>query len=794
MEGLWQDLRHGARLLRKNPGFTSVSVLTLALGIGASTAIFGWLDAMILSPLRFQNADRLVLLSESWIEKGWGRSGVSAGTFDDWQDQAASFDSLAAFQEMPLRMGSDHDEPMLRTLRASPDLFRVLMVHPSLGREFLDEEDQPGRDHRVILSHEFWQDRFGGRPDVIGKSIELNGAPFTIVGVMPPGFHFPYDTEVWTPLTLSPGEMAHRDHRSLMVVGRLKANVALPTAQAELSGITARIAGRFAATNRGWGGILEPLQVLYVGGEVRRTFALLLGAAASVLLVACANIANLLLARLESRRKEVAVRLSLGARRSRIVRQVLAESLLLSVIGTAIGLLMSGWLSSAIRALIPGYTLGGIGPAFDGRVLLFSLGLCVAACLAFGTIPAWLLARSSPSVLLTPSAGVSNSAAAPGRWLNRWVVCEVTCAVTLMMGAGLMVLTLVRLTQTKLGFNPDHLLVGNVNPSWNAGEADYSPRKALYYQQLAAALSQGSGIVDAAIYRDNGWSDFVTEGGQDSMQLYGVGCSTNLFETLGVPLVRGRLFPEVWQKGDPIEVVVNETLAQRCWPGADPIGKRFKPEVTGAMWVTVVGVVPSFRLTRDREARPLYFTSYQWSYLEGVQLILRTSTTADTAFASARQIIAGLDPSQAQAELRTMNDVLGDVLHARFRLLLLLGGFAGIALLLATIGIYGVVSCLTARRKREIGIRIALGALPAQVMALVIRQGILPVAVGIGCGALISLELEHLIDSQLFGVEKAGPAIFAGCSLLMLLAASLACLGPARHAAKLDPMESLRNE
>ena len=788
------DLKFAFRQLLKNPGFTAVAVLTLALGIGASTAIFCWLNAMLLGPLPFPDADRLVLMSESWIEKGWGRSDVSAGTFEDWREQATSFDSMAAFEEAPFRMRSDQSEVKLRNLRATISLFEVLKVHPALGRGFLPEDGRPGQDRLVILSHDLWQGRFGSRSDIIGTSLELNGASFTVIGVMPDGFHFPYDTEIWTPLSFSPQELARRDRRSLRVVGRLKPNAALGTARAELSGITARIAGRFPSTNRGWGGTLEPLRVLYVGGDLRRTFSVLLGAAAFVLLAACANIANLLLARVEARQKEVAIRLSLGARRGRIVRQELAESLMLSVLGTAMGLLLAFWLSSAISALIPGYTVGGIRPAFDGRVLIFTVALCVVACLAFGTIPAWLLAQSSPGVLLTQSAGISKNSAGSGRWLNRWVVCEVTCAVTLTMGAGLMVLTLVRLTKTSLGFDPGLVLMAEVNPNWSKAEPDYSPRKVLYYEQLQAELSRGAGIAAAAIFRDDGWSDCVTEGRLESIQLFGAGCSTNLFGTLGVPLLRGRLFPEVWKKGDPVEVVINERFAQRCWPGENPLGKRFKPTVPGAMWITVVGVVRDFQLSRDREARPLFFSSYRGSFLEGVQLFLKADTTTTSAASSARQIIGRFDPDQTNCDVRTMNDVLGGVLRARYRLLVLLGGFAGISLLLATIGIYGVVSCLMARRRREVGIRIALGASRANVMSLVLRQGMVPVFVGIGCGALVSFSLGHFLASHLFGVEGASPVIFAGCSVLMLLAAILACLGPALRASTVDPLEALRHE
>ena len=789
------DLRFAFRQLLKNPGFTAVAMLTLTLGIGATTSISCWLNALVLKPLPFPDADQLVLMSESWIEKGWGRSDVSAGTFNDWQQQASSFNSMVAFEETTLRMGAGRGEQSLRSLNVSKAFFEVLKTFPVLGRPFSAEEDQPGKDRVVILSHDLWQNRFNGRPDVIGAPLELDGTPFTIIGVMPAGFRFPYHTEVWTPQSFGAQELDQRDHRLFKVVGRLKAHVVLAAAQAELAAITTRIAMRFPATNRGWGSTLESLRVLYVSSDLRETFWSLLAAAAFVLLAACANVANLLLARSRRRQKEIAIRSSLGAGRWRIVHQMLTESLVLSGSGTIAGLLLAFWLRSMVGTLIPGDTLGGIHPGFDGRVFSFALGLCFVTGLAFGTVPAWVLTKPSPGVILKQAAGVFGASAGSRRWFNYWIICEVGCAVTLVIGAGLMILALDRLTRVDLGFDPNHLLIAEVNPKWDAQEPDYSPKKVLYFERSRDEMSRSAGISDAAIFRDDGWLDCLAEGEPDRMKVYGWSCSSNIFRTLRVPLVRGRPFPENWKKGEPIEVVVNETLAHRFWPGQNPLGKRFKPDSPGAMWTTVAGLVRDFQLDRDQEARPRFYTSYRsGAYLEGAQLLLRADGPITKAVASARQSLKGFDPYQTNPNVRTVNDVLSDALRSRFQILGLLIGFAGAALLLAAIGIYGVVSYLVAQRTHEVGIRIALGALPADVVSLVIRQGLAPVLVGIGCGILGALGLGHLLASRLFGVESTNPAVFAVSSIMMLLTAALACLFPARRAAKIDPIEALRYE
>ncbi len=542
------DLKFALRQVLKYPGFTAVAVLTLAIGIGATTSISCWLNALVLKPLPFPDADQLVLMSESWIEKGWGRSDVSAGTFNDWQQQASSFNSMAAFEETTLRMGAGRGEQSLRSLNVSKAFFEVLKTFPVLGRRFRAEEDQLGKDRVVILSHDLWQNRFNGRPDVIGAPLELDGTPFTIIGVMPAGFRFPYHTEVWTPMRFGAEELDQRDHRLLKVVGRLKANVALGAAQAELAAITTRIAKRFPATNRGWGSTLESLRVLYVSSDLRGTFWSLLAAAAFVLLAACANVANLLLARSGRRQKEIAIRSSLGAGRWRIVRQMLTESLVLSASGTIAGLLLAFWLRSVVGTLIPGDTLGGIHPGFDGRVFFFALGLCFVTGLAFGTIPALGADDAKPGSDSETSSRRLRSVRRFPTLVQLLDHLRSRLRSNVGHGAGLMILALDRLTRVDLGFDPNHLLIAEVNPEWDAQEPDYSPKKVLCFERFRDELSRSAGISDAAIFRDDGWLDCLAEGEPDRMQVYGWSCSSNIFRTLRVPLMRGRLFPENWKK------------------------------------------------------------------------------------------------------------------------------------------------------------------------------------------------------------------------------------------------------
>jgi putative ABC transport system permease protein len=795
VEDLVKDIRFGARLLTRNIGFTITTVLTLALGIGSTTTIFSRLNTLLFRPLPFPESQSLLLLSEVWTEKGWGRSEVSLSTFSDWQQQSVSFESMAAILKTSLRVGTESKVDTVPGAEISTTLLDVLKVHPALGRGFLPEERQPGRNHVLLLSYGLWQHRFAGRPDILDAKVDVNGLPYTVVGVMPSGFRFPSSVEVWTPLVRSAESLSRRSERSLMVVGRLKQGISTDQAHAELTAISDRIAKAFPETNRGWGSSVEPLRVLFGGAEARDTFTALFLATIFLLLTACANVANLLLARFESRKKELAVRSSLGAAQNRIIRQLLTETVLLVALGTAAGLALAFWLSTSLGAFLPDSGMAGTQPVFDWRVGLFAVGLCLVCALCIGTIPAWKLARNDPGLELK---GL-NAATSPARWLpwsGYWIASEVACATILLIGSGLMIRTVANLTRVNLGFEPAPLVLAEVEPIWDRTEPDYSPKKVDYFARLQERLSETPGFSKVAVLRDNGWADYRAESGAAAIRCYSLACSSNLFSTLSVSLISGRSFNERWQKGEANEVVVNETFARRFWPGEDAVQKRFKiaDALPNTMWCTVVGVARNFQLSREQADRPAIFFSYRTSYLEGVGLLVRSAGVPTDAVATVSRILREFDPTQNAAKVQTMTQALDEVIGPRNRVMTLLTCFAIVSLAIAIVGIYGVTSYLVGQRRREVGIRLALGAIPRTVRYLMLARGMVPVLAGVLIGAPCSLLLGRLLAHQMFGVISLDPIACCGGIGLMFLASLPACFVPALRASRMHPMAALRCE
>jgi predicted permease len=795
LEDLAQDIRYGARGLRKNLGFTATAVLTLALGIGATTTLFCWLNALLFRPLPFPQPQSLLLLSEVWTEKGWGRSGVSLATFDDWRQQSLSFESIGAFVQTPLRLQFKTVVQTVQGAEISAGLLNVLKVYPALGRDFLPEESQPGKNQVILLSHELWKQKFAGRLDIINSQVEVDGLPYTVVGVMPEGFRFPDHTGMWRPLIRTAQRLSQRGNRCLSVIARLRPDVHFIQAQAELSTISARIGKAFSETNQGWGCSVESLRVLFTGGDIRKTLSALFLATIFVLLTACANVSNLLLARFENRKKEMAVRSSLGAGQGRIVRHVLTEGLLLAALGTVAGLVLAFWLSSAMGTLLPVQVLAGTRPEFDARVLLFASALCLVCSLCVATIPAWQLARCDPGMML--KGPTASSLPMPWRrWAGYWIALEVGCATTLLIGSGLMIRTVANLSRVDLGFDPAPLVMAEIEPIWSLNEPEYSPRKVDYFQRLQEQLARTPGVSTAAILRDDGWADFRAESGSDAIKGYMVGCSSNLFNTMSVPFIKGRGFIDRWQRGNPYEAVVNETFARRFWPAQDPIGRRFKTADAppGTMWCTVVGVARDFKLSREQSDRPAIFTSYRSSYLQDVRLLVRITRPPADAVAIVRQIVRGFDPDLTDSRSRTMTEALAEVIGPRDQVLWLLIGFAGVSLALASVGVYGVLAYLVSQRKKEVGIRLALGATRGEVRFLMLKQAMLSVLVGVFAGVLGSTALGHLLANQMFSVKNLDPGSLLSGVALVLLISLLACLVPSFRATRVDPMTALRYE
>ena len=794
MKCLFQDGVYGFRKLMADPVFTVAAVLTLALGIGATATLFCWLSALILRPLPFPDASRIVLLFEVCKEKGWGRSSVSPGTFKDWQEQNQSFSALGAFAQTPMLIGLKEGAQNVPGLRMSPELWDVLKIHPCVGRGFLTEESQPGRDNVALLSHELWMRQFAGSEQVLGSALEINGSPHVIVGIMPKGVRFPFNTEIWTPLVISGKDLEQRDRHELLVAGRLRDQTPLKRALGEISGITQRIAERYPKTNHGWDCLMLPLRSLFVNGDEVQTFTALFLGGLFVLLTACANVANLLFARFGSRQKEMAIRMSLGASGQRIIRQILTESLLLSAMGTAVGILLALWFSGLMRRMVPAELAGTNPPVFDGYVLAFTFGLCLLATLVSGIIPAWRLARSDPGGILKPSSGNWVAPSMSRNWSTLWIVCEVACAVALLVGASLMMRTIDILNRVDLGFESKALLKADFELLGASWESLDNTKRVLYFEQLRDELLAVNGVKQVAIFRNGGWCDFQTDENPEPKKAYVYESSSNLFKCLQAPLIKGRYFSETLKDGLP-EIVVNETFARQFWPGQDPIGKRFKPTgVARADLLPVVGVVRDFKLDRCETPRPVAFTSYRQAHLEVVSLFVRIQEHHPAVMGAVRLIIRRFDPNLGEPQVQTMAEALSDVFESRRLVLWLLGAFSGVSLVLAILGIYGVLSYLVSQRRREMGIRLAIGARPRDLIGLVVRQGMCPVLKGIGCGVIGSLVLRGLLKHQIVGIGGLDPISLLGSILLMMSVAFLACFLPAYQASKTDPNVVLRQE
>ncbi|HYM13375.1 MAG TPA: ABC transporter permease [Bryobacterales bacterium] len=816
MGTLWQDLRYSARLLAKSPGFTVVAVMTLALGIGANTAIFSIVNAVLLRPFPYKDPSRLVMLSEvEW--KSGHTSSVSLANLADWNNQSAAFEDVATsrfqFFNLASRPGRSGEPEEFLGYRVSPSLFPALGVEAALGRTFLGSEGQPGRDHVVVISHGLWRRRFGGDANLVGQTIELNGENCTVVGVMAPGFQYPpltmvYTPELWAPLVPTEQQAHDRAARFVTAVARLKAGVTLEQAQARLDGVAKRLGQQYPDTNKGRGVRITPLRES-AGQSARRGLVLLLGAVGFVLLIACANVANLLLARASAREKEFAIRQALGAERWRLARQSLTESLLLAVLGGGLGVLAAWWGVGLVKASWIWFNVRGAQIAPDPRVLAFTAAVSLLTGLLAGLAPALRAAGARAW-----AAGGLRIAAPRGRRgaVSRLlVVSEVALALVLLIAAGLMINGLWRLRQVNPGFRPEHVLTMRVL----LPEEKYrtAARITLFYQQLLERIQslpgvQAAGTVsslplgrleETVTFRLEGWPE-PPRGEEPAVTFSRVG--GDYFRAMGIPLVKGRYFDERDGENTTPVTLINQAAARRYWPDADPIGKRVL--VARGAWNQIVGVVGDVKqLDLDREVRPQMYLLY--SQASGrmradygtrfIMLVLRTaSENPSSVAAAARSTVWSIDKDQPVADVRTMEQVVADAVAGRRFFLTLLSIFAVLALALAAAGIYGVMSYAVSRRTQEIGIRMALGAQPGDVLRLVIRQGMVLVLAGVAIGLVAALAVTRVLASSLYGVSPTDPATFAAVSVLLALVALAASYIPARRATKVDPMAALRSE
>ena len=827
MNGLIQDLRFAIRAFALNPGFTAAALLSIAIGVGANSAIFSVASALLLRPLPYQDAERLALL--------WSRS-PGLGIAEDWFSTAQYFDikqGHRGFEAVAIAIGGNYNltgdgEPeRIGTVRVSSNLLPMLGAQPILGRLFAAEEDVAGGAGIAVLNHGTWMRRYGGDPQVVGRSITLNGQRFQIVGVMAPSFSLPREVmptlggaenaEVLLHLPLAADAATVRNREDYNIIGKLKPGVAFGEAQAEMDAITARLRQEhpdFYPANGGLTFDIVPLQEQVVG-DVRRSLVILIAAVGFVLLVACANVANLQLSRALARHKEIAVRAALGASRARIVRQLLTESVLLAVGGGALGLVFAVWSLEGIRALgarsVP--RLGEI--AIDGEVLLFTLAVSVVSGIVFGLMPALRVCRldlhDSLKDASRGSAGTSALWSATGRRQNArqlLVVAELALSVMLLIGAGLLIRSFAQLQQVPTGFNPSNLLT--LELTMTGARYNEPPAVLETYRQLWERLSRLPGAVAAGgvsalpLSQMFAWGPITVEGrplapGEAFINVDQRVVAGDYFRTMEIPLLKGRLFTEQDTRTQPRVVVIDDAMAQQLWPNEEAVGKRIRvggiDAQATAPWLTVAGVVGRVKqYTLDGESRiAMYFPQTQ-VIGRGLNVVLRTDGDPAALTAAVRREIRALDPDLPIYNVRTMAQRVDESLARRRFSMLLLTLFAALALGLATIGIYGVIAYLVAQGTRELGIRMALGATPRGILLMIVRHGLTVALTGVGIGLVGAFALTRFMSSQLFGIAAVDPATFFSVSLLLTVVALAASYLPARRAARIDPMLSLRSD
>ncbi|HEY6659935.1 MAG TPA: ABC transporter permease [Pyrinomonadaceae bacterium] len=799
MENLIKDLRYGVRSFLKRPGFLVIAVLTLALGIGATTAMFTVVNSVLLRPLQFPEPERVVLLEGVNPRLGIMQSNMSVPDILDWQKQSQSFEQIAAFVSTGLFLTSGDETERVRAAGVSLDFFPLFRTNPIHGRVFQADDFQPGKEPAVI-SYALWQRRFGGSPDVVNSKVMLSGDSTTIVGIMPAGFNYPDNTEVWWAYPLLANE--RRDNRYMEVAARLKPNASMAQAQAEMDTINQRLVGSYAETNSGWSVRLTELRERLVG-ELRTSLLILLGAVAFVLLIACANVANLLLARAASRQKEIAVRTALGASRMRVIRQLLTESILLSVVSGLLGLGLSLWLIKLLIAITPPDTPRLNEIAINWQVFGFTLSVTVLVGLMFGLFPALQTSRPNLNETLKDSGQRGSETSGRNRVGGLLIVLEIALSFILLAGAGLLIKSFLQLREMDPGFNPDNVLTMCLSVSLTK-VAEGEPRVQLY-KQLIDQVKAIPGVQSAAAVLSlplggdtfNVGRGLVLEGhpmtpDEASNAMYFT-VTPDYFQTLQIPLKAGRTFTDQDNLQNTKVVIVNETMARRLWPGESPIGRHFTIWRDEKFPREVVGVVGDTKATLDKEADNQMYVPYaQDTGWGSLSLVVRTSGEPTALAGSVRQAIRTVDKRVPTYNLKTMNDVVTTSAAPRRIPMLLLSAFAGVAMLLAMLGIYGVTSYYVTQRTHEIGVRMALGAQVADVLTLVLKRAMWLAVVGIVIGIAGAVAVTRYMTTLLFGVKPIDALTFTGVAVVLAAVVFVACLVPARRAAKIDPLEALR--
>jgi putative ABC transport system permease protein len=811
MTALTQDLRYGLRMLRKNPGFTAVAVITLALGIGANTAIFSVLDAVLLRPLPYHSPEQLIKVWTRFTGIGLpnDQNWVSAPEFRDFQQLNKSFDGIAAISTGTFNLGVKGSPERVVGASVSPSLFTLLGVQARLGRTFLPEEAQPGHDHEVLLSEALWKRAFGARPDVIGSTVRIDAVPMTVVGVMPAGFDYPQDSEIWGPLAFSPDDLSpsSRGGHGLEVLGRMKPGLSFAQVKEDMDRVGKTMIEQnpsYPYAKYGFGIILVPLLEETVG-DVKTSLWVLMAAVGLVLLIACANVANLVLVRAAGRQSETAVRMALGAGPGRLARQLLTESGALALLGGLAGLAFTPWVLHGLIALSAQSLPRVIGTRIDGWALAFTLAVSLATGILFGLAPALQTRRAGVYEVL--KTGRTTQSRPSNRLRRALVTGEAALSLILLAGAGLLLRSFVNILKVDPGFRPEDVLTLRVSlPDAKYTKAD--PVRAFYRELLGRIQAlpgvEGAGAITLLPLGGLSGSGTTTIDTQ-SVPLEDTtpeadfrGVTPNYFRAMGVSLVRGRYFEESDSETSQPVAIIDETLAQTYWPNQDPIGRRLHlgdRQSTRAPWMTVVGVVKHVR-NRTLEARSR--VEVYWPQAQrpsgSMAVVVRYSGNPLSLAPTIEKEVSAIDPDLPVYRVRTMREVMGESVARRRLALILLAVFSGLALLLASVGIYGVASYSVIQRQQEIGLRMALGARRRDVLSLVFRQGLSSTLAGLGIGLVAALALTRLMGSLLFAVRPADPLALGGAAVLLTAVALFAIFIPARRATKVDPMVALRYE
>jgi putative ABC transport system permease protein len=801
MSALLQDVRYGLRMLAKNPGFTAVAVLTLALGIGANTAIFSVVDAVMMRPLPFAEPNRLVQVAEKNDKLSLPTFSASVLNYLSWREQTKTFEELAAVGFSNYTLTGAGEPEQFTGNRISPGLFRVLGIAPVAGRTFTNDEEKPGAAAVAMIGEGLWKRRFASDPALVGRTVTLNGAPTRVVGIAPAALNLISGGEVYTPLTIDPAKEIRLNHL-ILVVGRLERGVSFAQAQAEMDAIAGRVGQQYPEV-REWGIHLVTFFDTFVSPNVQTGLWVLLGAVVLVLFIACSNIANLLLARGATRQKELAVRTALGASRGRIVVQLLVESVLLAIVGGGAGIVVAAWAVHGINGALPPNTLPVQSVEIDATVLWFAAGLAIATGLLFGMAPAWQTSRIDLNYVLK-QAGRAPSGGLGARLRDGLAAGELALATVLLIGAGLLIQTLAHLEGARLGFAPHNLMTFQLAPP--VAKYPINAKGPVLYRGLLDSVAALPGVEGAAVssgipFGAGTYSThpMMTKGQSvlPSGTLVPIDwriVSPGFFKTMGIPLLRGRDFTDADGPSATPVLIVSQATAKKFWGDGDPIGRTLTRSADLKTTFTVVGVVGDVSSAALNQESPALYYPLAWRAWPLMDVVVRTSGPPEAMLPAIRQRVHEVDRELALANVRTMDQWLSNTAATPRLNTVLLSVFAMVALVIAAIGIYGVLAYSVSRRTQEIGLRMALGATPREVLRQIVREGMTVALAGIGMGLAGGLALGRALSSLVFGITVRDPATFAGVAMVLAAVALAACAIPARRATKVDPMVALRCE